>query len=75
MRRPAQTLDVADVLTLDGGLPGESNAQLAAEALVVSRLVAEHARQNVVPEHRRGLGFHERQTSRRRLGQRSGMPP
>jgi hypothetical protein len=49
----AQTLDVADVLPFDRGLPSESDAHLAAETLVVNRLVAKHARQNVVSEHGR----------------------
>jgi hypothetical protein len=43
-----QALDVADELHLDGGLPHRPDAKLAAESIVVSRLVTEHARQDVV---------------------------
>jgi hypothetical protein len=44
MGRLAQTLDVADVSTLNSGLPRESNSHLAAETLVVGGLIAKHAR-------------------------------
>jgi hypothetical protein len=53
MGRPSQTLDVADVLSFNRGLPSESDTHLAAETLVLDRLIAEHACQNVVPGHRR----------------------
>jgi tRNA G26 N,N-dimethylase Trm1 len=48
VRGLAYAVDVADVLQPDSWLSDGSEAQLAAESLVVSRLVAEDAGQNVV---------------------------
>ena len=50
MGRFPQTLDVADELHLDHGLPLRTHDHLAAEPLILNRLIAEQTGQNVVAE-------------------------